>query len=559
MPRSTAPESGTPENALSRRTLLRSLGAGGAALAAPALLSACSTTSSGGSVSNSGAKAAPWPTYLPRTIVTPDLAPTADGVQAGYLSYPSKLVKAVDRRPGSGKDKIRVITITYGTPPKPVGHNRFWQAVQKALGVEVEFTVVPEADFQAKMATVFAGGDLPDVISLGGGFVLPREAEFVKAKCADLTEFLSGDAAKAYPNLAGIPTYAWQGVGRIAGRIHGIPLERPKTSDALFLDQEAFRRAGFHQGMPKAEFAAMAKRASDSRHWAIGAYSGSAFSYPVHAVWHGTANEWRLGGGKAVDMWGAPEFKEALDFMSGLRRDGSYNPDATSLSDVDMMTQFYNGTIKSMIDGFLAYPTNYQGIKGAFTLDLAQPYAVSGHRPQYQATRGAFGYVVLKQAPKERVEMILRVLDFLAAPFGSEEYELSHYGVEGVHFTRNKNNDPIATELGLVESNTNVPFKYVCDAPQVLYQPGGPDLVKRIHDWQRTVVPMLVTNDRWGLQSDLFSRKGASLNQILADGVTAVVAGRKKVSDWDAVYKRWQNEGGSRLADELLKEYEAAH
>ncbi|MFI6348439.1 extracellular solute-binding protein [Streptomyces sp. NPDC050560] len=540
----------------SRRTLLRSLAVVGASLSAPALLTACDTKEHG-SVSNTGKKAAALPAYVPRTVVEPDLAADEHGVQAGFLSYPGHLASGVAERPGTGRERVKVLSITYGTPPKPASHNRFYAAVQKALGVRLDFTAVPEADFRAKMTTVFAGDDLPDIISIGGGFVLPREAEFAQSRCADLTEFLSGDAVKDYPNLANLPPYSWEGVGLVGGRLYGVPIERPKIGDPLWINREALTGAGYRPGMTADDFAAMARRATSGRKWALGAYSGSAFGYRTFGPWHGTPNEWRIRDGEATDMWGTDAFKEMLAFHAKLRANGSYTPNATSVSNVDEMTQFYNGTVLSMVDGFLAYPSDFQGIKGAYTLDAAVPYTVPGVTQHFQQTRGAFGYTLLKKAPKDRVRLLLRVLDYLAAPFGTREYGLTHYGLEGVHFRPNKDNDPVPTPLGLIESNTNLPLKYLCDAPNVLYQPGGPDLVKRLHTWQRKVVPLLEPNDRWGLQSETFTSRGAGLDQILGDGVTSVVAGRKKVSEWDAVYKKWRDQGGARVAEEFLKEHEA--
>ncbi|NEB74480.1 extracellular solute-binding protein [Streptomyces sp. SID14478] len=545
---------------MSRRTLLRSIAVGGTALAVPSLLTGCSTESGGGaSVGNKGTKAAPWPTYAAAEGPAPDLAPTADGVQAGFLRYPEKLVKAVAEKPGTGKEKIRIISITYGTPPKPASQNKYWAALNKALGVEIEFTVVPDADFRTKMATLMAGDDLPDIIAIGGGYTLPREAQFVKSRCADLTEYLSGDAAKDYPHLAAIPTYAWDGMGRIAGRIYGIPVERPKPQDTLFLNQEAFAKAGFEQGMSAADFAKAAKSATGHRTWGLGASTTSYFGYKTHAIWHGTPNEWRIKGSQAEYFAGTDEFKSALEYMAKLRASGAYYPEATSVSQVDLKNQFYNGTALSMTDGFGATISNAQGIKGAYTLDVAQPYVVGGGRQQYQQSRGIFGYTALKKASKDRIKLLLRVLDWLASPFGSQEFELLHYGIEGTHFKRDKDNNPIATELGILESKDNLPLVKVSDAPQPLYYPGFADLTKRVHAWQQKVVPMMVPNDRWGLQSDTFNRQGATLDQIINDGVTAVVTGRKKVSDWDGIYKKWLAQGGRKALDEFGEEYAAAH
>ncbi len=547
-------------SSMSRRTLLRSIAVGGAALAAPSALTACSTGSSGGgNVSNAGKKAVPWPAYAPAEGPKPDLAPSTAGVQAGYTRYPGELVTSVAEKPGDGKQKIRVMTITYGTPPKPVGRNEYWQAVNEALGVEVEFTVVPDADFRAKMSTLMSGDDLPDMINFGGGYVLPRESQFVKSRCEDLSDHLSGDAVKDYPNLANIPTYAWEGMGRIAGRIHGLPIERAKVQGAMFINREAFDRAGYRPGMSATDFRAMAKEASRGRKSALGASTVGFYGYLYHAMWHGAPNQWRIENGKATDMYGTDAFKAALEYMAALRKDGSYNADATSVSQVDLKTQFYNGSVRSMTDGWGAVISNAQGIKDEFTLDVAEPYAVDGTTPVYQQNRGCFGYTVIKKASKERVRLMLRVLNWLASPFGSKEYELMHYGVEGTHFTYDKSGDPVATETGLIDSRTNLPFPYLMDAPQPLYFPGFPDLTKRLHAWEEKVVPLLVRDDHWGLMSDTYNRQGATMQQIIEDGVTAVVSGRKNLSAWDAVHRKWRAQGGERAAEEFLKEYEAAH
>ncbi|MEU6989125.1 extracellular solute-binding protein [Streptomyces sp. NPDC046465] len=547
-------------SSMSRRTLLRSIAVGGAALAAPSVLTACSTDSSGGgNVSNAGKKVTPWPTYTPAKGPTPDLAPTTEGVQPGYTKYPEKLVRATAEKPGTGKQKIKVMTITYGTPPKPVGDNKYWQAVNEALGVEVEFTVVPDADFRAKMSTLMSGDDLPDMINFGGGYVLPREAQFVQARCADLSEHLSGDAVKDYPNLANIPTYAYEGMGRISGRLYGLPIERAKVQGAMFINREAFDKAGYKPGMSAPDFRSMAQDASQGRKSALGGSSVGFFGYLYHAMWHGAPNQWQIKGGKATDMFGTDAFKAALEYMATLRKDGSYNSDATSISQVDLKTQFYNGTVRSMTDGWGAVISNAQGIKDEFTLDVAEPYAVDGATPVYQQNRGCFGYTVIKKASKDRVELMLRVLNWLASPFGSKEYELMHYGVEGTHFTYNKDGDPVATEVGLVDSKTNLPFPYLMDAPQPLYFPGFPDLTKRLHAWEKKVVPLLVPDDHWGLMSQTYNRQGATMQQIIEDGVTAIVSGRKKLSDWDGIHQKWQAQGGKRAAEEFLKEYEAAH
>ncbi|KMS71907.1 sugar ABC transporter substrate-binding protein [Streptomyces viridochromogenes] len=544
---------------MSRRTVLRSIAAGGAAVAAPGLLTACSTGSGDSDVSNAGKELAPWPTYRPATGPKPDLAATEAGVQAGYTAYPSDLVRSVSRPPGDGST-IKVMSVSFGTPPKPASANRFWAAVENALGVKIEYTIVSQADYQKKMATVMAGDTdtLPDIINLFAGFVLPREAEFVQRRAEDLTPFLSGDAIADYPNLANIPTHAWRDMGRIGGRVYGIPLERPLPGSTLWINQGMFADAGMKEGWTADDFAAVAKRATGGRTYALGAANGSLFGNAVHSAAHNAPQNWAVTkDGVFLPGCADERYKASIAYQARLRKDGSFHPDATSVSQIDLTTLYYNGTVGSMQDGFGAYLPKYREAPDGMTPAAALPYSVGGEPGGIVAARRSFGYTVLKKARKERVEMLLRVLDFLAAPFGSKEWELVHYGVEGTHFTRAKDGSPEPTELGEVENNTNLPLKYLAEGPQVLFVPGMPDAVRALHAWQREVVPHAIRDASFGLQSRTRNAQGTTLKALLDDTVTGIVAGRLPLTEWDAAVKTWRSRGGDRMAEEFAKDHAA--
>ncbi|MFD7401125.1 sugar ABC transporter substrate-binding protein [Streptomyces sp. NPDC059866] len=544
---------------MSRRTLLRSLAAGGAAVSVPGLLTACSSSGGDSDVSNAGKKLAPWPAYKPATGPEPDLAPTQAGVQAGYTSYPTDLVRSVARTPDDGST-IKVMSVSFGTPPKPASANRFWAAVEKALGVKIEYTIVSQADYQKKMATVMAGDadSLPDVINLFSGFVLPREAEFVQRRAEDLTPFLSGDAIADYPNLANIPTHAWQDMGRIGGRLYGIPLERPLPGSTLWINQGMFTDAGMREGWTSEDFTAVAKQATKGRTYALGAAQGSLFGNAVHSAAHNAPQGWAVTkDGTFQPGWADERYKAAIAFQAQLRKNGSYHPDATSISQIDLTTLYYNGTVGSMQDGFGAYLPKYQEAPAGMTPAAALPYSVGGEPGGIVAARRSFGYTVLKKAKKERIELLLRILDYLAAPFGSQEWELVHYGVEGTHFTRGKGGAPEPTKLGEVENNTNLPLKYLAEGPQVLFVPGMPDAVRALHAWQQKVVPHAIRNASFGLQSRTNNAQGTTLKALLDDTVTGIVAGRIPLSEWDATVKRWRDRGGDRMAEEFAQDYAA--
>lgn len=545
---------------MSRRTLLRSMTAAGTAVAVPGLLTACSTGSGGGGdTSNAGKKLAAWPTYKESAGAKPDLAPTEQGVQPGYTSYPAELTRSVSRTPGDGST-VRVMSVTFGTPPKGAAENRFWRAVEKALGVTIEYTVIPTDDYQKKIATVMAGDPetLPDIINMFSGFTVPREAQFIQRHAQDLTPYLSGDAILDYPNLAGIPTHAWRDMGRIGGRIHGIPLERPLPGSTLWLNQDLYRDGGMQEGWTSKDFAEVAGRVTEGRTYGLGAAVGSQFGNAVHGAAHNAANNWAVDdGGTFRSRYTDERYRAAVAFMAQLRKDGSYHPDSASMGTPELQTLFLNGTVAAQQNGFGAHQALYPDSRGLLTPAPALPYSVDGTPGAVVAARRSFGQTILKKAKKERVELLLRILDYLAAPFGTEEWELVHYGLEGTHFTRGKDGSPEHTKLGEVENVNNLPFKYLAEGPQVLFVPGRPEAVRALHAWQRKVVPVAVRDASNGLQSATNTKQGATLSALMTDAVTSVVAGRAGLSAYDDAVKQWRSRGGDRMAEEYAEEHAA--
>jgi putative aldouronate transport system substrate-binding protein len=540
---------------LGRRSFLKLAGASTFAGVAGPALTGCGNGSTGG-VGNVGKDVVPWPTYVPFPGPKPDAPGDESGLQPLYVNYPQNLARSVPEAPGDGS-AVTAMVITYGAPPKPLAGNQFWQAINKALNIDLKIVVVPDAEYGQKMTTLMASGDdVPDIIMFSN-LQLPRSHEFIQTRCADISEFVGGDAVREYPNLANIPTYAWQGMGRIGGRIYGVPLERPKPGNSLYVNRTAVNEAGIQRDWDTEGFVAGLTRLSGGRRWGIGG-SKSVFggfgSITYHAGSLGAPNAWQVRDGQFVSTLTTPQFEEALGVMRRLAENSAYHPDSLTLSATDLKTFWYNGTVASYTDGFGAVAMETMaGINRRFEFDLARPY---GPNPTPWRSTGIFGYVTFKKASADRIKLLLRVCNHLSAPFGTAEYELVNYGVEGVHFT--KDSGGIKTgELYKVENNVNLPIKYLGVAPAVLYLPGYPQAAKAVHEWEKAVLPRSVADPETGLRSATRTSKGAELNRIVGDAVGAVVFGRKPVSAWKDAVAQWRQAGGDKIAEELAKEYAA--
>jgi ABC-type glycerol-3-phosphate transport system substrate-binding protein len=125
------------------------------------------------------------PTYVPIELVTPDLPGTAAGVDSAYLTFPKTLVKSVNESPSRGGD-VNVFTRVILAAPPAVDANQAWQAVNKAIGANMKLNMAPTAEYNTKLATTVAGGDIPDMVFLST-LQIVGIPQFLQKACADLT------------------------------------------------------------------------------------------------------------------------------------------------------------------------------------------------------------------------------------------------------------------------------------------------------------------------------------------------------------------------------------
>ena len=145
--------------------------------------------------------------------------------------------------------------------------------------------------------------------------------------------------------------------------------------------------------------------------------------------------------------------------------------------------------------------------------------------------------------------MLLRVLDYIAAPFGSQEYLLVNYGVKGRDWEPDANGNPITNKTGQADlagiSTGAVSFlSTLTGRYQVLYSAADPTFAKRIQDYQKILAPISVEDASLGLYSATQASKGVQLIQPFGDGITDIVDRPPPAGDLDGLVKDWRSGGG---------------
>lgn len=542
-----------PEYSLTRADVSRRALIVGAGVGVAASLGGCSSRpGSGGSVKGTRAE---FPTYQPVSDgPTPDLRGTKEGVQDVYFRYPSQRKQTVTGKIGDGAD-LRVLILTYSQPPTPIGQNQFWQRMNKVLGVNYRPEIVPAGDYPTKFATVVAGGDLPDVIQVPVFMNLPRLPDLARSIFTDLSDYLAGDAVKRYPNLAGIGTYAWI-TSRIGGRIVGVPSERPPFGNIMYSRRDIIESLGANpQPTTKAEFLELCKAVTDrsQNRYALGGYqssNGVTFADSVTNCMFGVPNKWSLEGDKLINMFETEQWLERLSFVKETWEAGYWHPDSPSVPLAQSVNHFFSGSVVLREDG-PAWWYNQAQNPGA-SIDALLPFSANGGTPQNFQGAGAFSFAAIRRGlPQERVEAILRVMNYCAAPFGSEEHFGMTFGVKGIDWELNAEGNAETTSQGTANRGINV--DRICSAPQVLFSTKPmDDGLRRKHELQKKMVPMLVKNPMLGHYSETAQRT-SSLDKALSDAATGYTLGRNSLEDVKSAVKGWRSSG-----DIIRKEYLAS-
>ncbi|MBV9599585.1 MAG: extracellular solute-binding protein [Chloroflexi bacterium] len=567
------PARSTPRR-LSRRSALRwtTLGALTSPFGFNLLLEACAPAPAAGGPTS--ASAAPTtstagrlqlPTYVSFQGPAPDQPGSDQGVQPVYVHYPKNPVKSVTAPPGRG-GQITALTNTVNAPPTPMDQNPAWQAVNQQLGATLNINVVAASDYPPKLATAMAGSDLPELLFIfqGGPSPVPSLLQFLQARCADLTSYLAGDAIKDYPNLANFPTYNWQGTGTTYGSsIWGVPVPRSVLASCIYVHQELLDAVGATLPRSADDFKRLLAdltRPQDN-HWGIGSSSTMAFFVPsMFLQIFGGPNNWRLeSSGKLTKDYETDEFKAATGYVRDLVQAGVFHPNSASAGVLGADGDFTAGRYAFYYSTWLALSTVLWPQSARLGPNIrirgVDPFSAEGKsKPVFFLGIGNFGNTYLTKNSPDRIKELLGVLNFLAAPFGTQEQMLMSYGLPGMDYQLTPDGDPVPVASNSYVYNP-VPFRYLTQYPGVQYNTTNPaEYAQTVHPTELAMAAVGIQDPTLSLYSPSFANLNASLKQSVNDGVTDIVQGRRPLSDLDSIVADWRNKGG----DTIRNEYQAA-
>ena len=481
------------------------------------------------------------PNYVPVEFAEPDY-PSVDGSTPGFLTLPDPLEKSFDAPPGKG-GSYTAMTPLWGTIP-PTKGNQYFDAVNEALGTTINFQISDGNTYGDKLAAVLASPkDVADWVSIPSWNVPPRFGQAVDSVFEDLTPYLSGDAVEKYPYLANIPTEAWKSCSW-NGKVYGLPFPQD-----VGVGNYTFYRSDL---IPDAELPTNADEVIEfAKEQTVDGRYGTNDLWTTATVMFGVPEKWIIGDdGKLVHRVETPQYRAALEWIAELFESGAVHPDAIADNQGDNNQRFESGQT-ALISAGVGYwheaLTRNRANNPDWNMTPFPVVAADGGDPVVYKAAGATICSYLKKSDDDgTIEELLGAANFLAAPFGTEEYQLVNYGVEGLHYDFDETGQTVPTALAQTEVQPS--YIFLVDPPVVNAKVTLPDYVTGYSEWTARNSEFVVEPPFYGMNITEPNRF-ASLSQPFDDLDKDIARGRKSMDDLDKAIETWRTSGGEDLRE----------
>lgn len=551
---------------LRRRSLFKVAGLGAAGAAGLPVVAACSDIESGSGSAQvqTGFDFLPeykeWP--LP---FEPDLVGEPPNHPSGFTSFPEPVQAITDVPSGSGTYEITIPM--WGEAPSK--DDDYYKAVQEAWGGTVvnirhaDGNTYAETSQQWLQANEFGDGIQMFSWML---YAHPNFRETVVNSFYDLTDIVKGDISGRWPLLAGLGDTVW---GKAvwstdpddpeSARIFGIPGSLTGgVQNAMFYRTDLLDDLGMGVPTTVEELLEVARAFSDDAagQWA---FLGTDWLTPA---WFGLASGdgWAYIDGKLVHNCERPEYTEWLEFRRTLHDEKLQHPDIAS-GTLDTKELFKAGTSLFQQDGITFWGEYTDWVNSGDApggIGALGALAANGRTPLIHSKPDVEGWVFLnKDLSQEQVEEILDVANWCSAPYGTKEWELLEYGVEGTHFNYGDDGIPVFTELGV--SIVQAPVNYKTFSGEVqTFLTGPAEMVQNRFDYNAANKDYFEVDIFDGVRIEAPS-DFVSASQALQDQENDVAFGRKEITDIPSIVETFLNNGGESAREHFTAVYEQLH
>lgn len=498
---------------------------------------------------------------LTSTLLTAGLAGCGGGSQkeAADVSDESKPLKFSISSTTSGN--------AYAESSKDVNNDKWVKEFEKRANVDVDLRMIPLKDFDSKMAVMYAGGDIPDVVQNVGGATDKSMSGSIEAGVFMPLDDLLNEYA---PNIMkAVPKEAWAEVS-FKGKIYGVPtwisnpsrratyirtdlLEKtglpvPKTMDDYLNVMRAFKKLGVpapYQARENFKYADIGFGAYDALGYQFVEKDGEV----VPKFYNAENMEKALNVYKTMYDEGliqkdfatiqAPQYSENIEAGNA----GIWTANAASL--LDFRTKVQASVPDAKVD-IISSPEGENGLKG---------YGL------YSSVNTSL--YINSKVSKEKAIRIIKLFDWMQTP---EATKFFSFGIEGENYTEKdgKIDYKFPTDkAGNDEQGFRSLLRWVGDATinreRTELLPGGQDVLKALDETLSDegiggigFVPEL---ESFSKNPDLASKRPDQAPKLIIDHMVKMIYGKEPITDWPKVIEEYKQKGGNDIVKEATERF----
>ncbi|MDQ6674792.1 MAG: hypothetical protein M3069_29320, partial [Chloroflexota bacterium] len=294
--------------------------------------------------------------------------------------------------------------------------------------------------------------------------------------------------------------------------------------------------------------------------WGLDTLHGSTWN-----AMYRVPNNWRLNSdGTLTKDLETDEFKAALNFAQTMWTKGAFHPDALTLTLNQNQSLIESGKTGYFSQGGWGFFGSQPGTMTTLTKQNnpeanPAPFIPPGHdggKPAIPLGSAAYGFGAIPSSIKDESKIVelLHIMEFIAAPFGSDEFNFIYHGIEGDQFNW-VNGAPVNVTNG--NQNWGNGLNYLCGTSEINYfyanQPGEAELMQQLQEQQ---IQSAIPDPTLGLYSPTWVAQGANLIKMQQDAYNSMVVGNQSISELDQVISNWKKQGGDQARKEFQQSLE---
>lgn len=343
------------------------------------------------------------------------------------------------------------------TPASYTQNLPVWEEVEKRTGIKMNFDVMPADQYDAAMQTrIAAGSDLPDIMAvppLWNGDIIKYAEDGVILPLSDLiAEYAPNITAmfEKYPvikkvliapdgeiyNLAEVfvegNEVAPKSIIIRKDWLDKLNLEVPETIDDWYNVLKAFKEQdpngnGIDDEIP------------------LTINDGNAYTYFASGfgLVAGVGEFYADEGGKVHSLYQAEEYKDFLEFLNKLYKEGLMDPQYDTNNDEAKVDAMVSKQLIGASPHFLGIDERWSSLSGGKYIMVKPPKGPEGEEPELIKRNPTGMQFAISKDCKDTVAAI-RWIDYIWA--SDEGQILSHFGIEGKSFEYNEEGRPVFTE-----------------------------------------------------------------------------------------------------------------